>query len=470
MSLFSIYFLLHRHYCKNRIVNNQSRIITFSVKSTYGSGFELKMFHATENNHTLYWRMKLTVRHITRILTALFAISAIFYAGCSQSPQPTVPAEVPSPVEEQPEGSRFIQLSETEACSVSQTLTIGKQGIRSWMDFAPSLQRSATYVAKKPQDKIALDQYGLQVTWKTIALWLQKMQALLPQLDADPQLLAKHFTFYRLDSDPQFTGYYEPALQASLVKKAGYSYPIYAKPHDLQVLKLEKIHPRWKGQRAYYRIENGKAVPYYDRKAIDIDGVLDSQHLEIAWAKDPLDIFFLQIQGSGRLLLNDGSTKHILYAGKNGRQYVSLGRVMYRRGLLPKDGISMQAIRKYFTENPENTYQLLATNPSYVFFRLSDTGPFGSMGQTLTPRVSFATDPSYLPLGSVFLFDVPMPEKSTEGTFQYGENMAGLGLAQDTGGAIKEHHLDFFSGYGETATWIAGHMNTNGAVWLLLPK
>lgn len=412
----------------------------------------------------------MTVGHITRIFSALFIISTIFFAGCSQSPPPPEPSESVDPIKEQPEGARFIKLSDSEACTVSQTLTIGKQGMRSWMDFAPALKRSAIYVSRKSQRKLALDQYGLKVTWQTLATSIERMQLLLPKLDTNPELLAKNFTFYRLDADPQFTGYYEPALQASITRKPGYAYPLYAKPSDLQVLNLEDIHPRWKGQRAIYRIDSGKAVPYYDRKAIDLNGALGSRGLEIAWAKDPLDIFFLQIQGSGRLLLEDGTTTHILYAGKNGRRYVSLGRVMLEKGLLPKDGISMQAIRQYFVDNPEDTYKLLSTNPSYVFFRLAEDGPYGAMGQTLTPRVSLATDPSYIPLGSMFLFDVPMPGKNEQGAFQYGEHLKGLGLAQDTGGAIKEHHLDFFSGYGEEATWIAGHMNTNGAVWLLLPK
>ncbi|SIO32404.1 murein transglycosylase A [Halodesulfovibrio marinisediminis] len=409
----------------------------------------------------------MTVRNITQILSALLIITTLFFAGCSQSPPPPEPSD---PVKEQPEGARFIQLSDTEACSVSQTLTIGKQGMHSWMDFAPALERSAKYVSRKPQSKLALNKYGLKVTWKTLATSIERLQLLLPKLDSNPELLAQHFIFYRIDADPLFTGYYEPALQASLVKKPGYAYPLYSKPADLMTLNLADFHPRWKSQRAYYRIESGKAVPYYDRKSIDMKGALEERNLEIAWAKDPLDIFFLQIQGSGRLILEDGSTKHILYAGKNGHKYVSLGRVMRDKGLLPKDGISMQAIRKYFDENPEETYKLLATNPSYVFFRLADNGPYGSMGQPLTPRVSLATDPSFIPLGSMFLFDVPLPEKDEKGAFQYGDSLKGLGLAQDTGGAIKKHHLDFFSGYGEDATWIAGHMNTKGAVWLLLPK
>ncbi|KAF1075785.1 MltA domain-containing protein [Halodesulfovibrio sp. MK-HDV] len=157
----------------------------------------------------------MTVGHITRILSALLIISTIFFAGCSQSPPPT---ESVDPVIEQPEGERFIKLSDSEADTVIQTLTIGKQGMQSWMDFAPALERSALYVSKKPQSKLALNKYGLKVTWKTLAAAIKRMQLLLPKLDANPELLAKNFTFYRLDADPQFTGYYEPALQASLTK------------------------------------------------------------------------------------------------------------------------------------------------------------------------------------------------------------------------------------------------------------
>ena len=416
----------------------------------------------------------MTQKKIINILSALIIIGTIFVAGCGKRPTSTQPekpvVEKPAETEQPEENARFVKVSESEARNIARSITIEKQGMKSWTEYATAIDRSATYVSKKPQEKLALNRYGVQVKWKTLAKSLQCMKALLPKLDANPELLAKHFTFYRLDSDPLFTSYYEPALQASLTRKAGYSYPIYGLPDDLQSLKLSQFHPRWKGQRTYYRIKDGKAVPYYDRKEIDVKGALKSRNLEIAWAKDPLDIFFLQIQGSGRLLLEDGTTTHVLYAGKNGRQYVSLGRVMRNKGLLPKDGISMQAIRSYFDQNPEKTYDLLSTNPSYVFFRLSDTGPYGSIAQVLTPRVSLATDPAYLPLGGLLVFNVAMPEKDAEGKFQYGEELTGLGLAQDTGGAIKKHHIDFFSGYGKEATWIAGHMSKNGGAWLLLPK
>ncbi|MCG8529638.1 MAG: MltA domain-containing protein [Desulfovibrionales bacterium] len=413
----------------------------------------------------------MTTKLTLRTTSVLILITLFCFAGCAkrQAPiqEPTAPAE---PVVTQPEGERFIRLSDREACEVVRSITLSQQYINSWTDLTPAIKRSAYYVSKKPQDKLALDRYGLQVSWGTLRTSLQQMAELLPRLDANPELLAQHFTFYRLDSDPQFTGYYEPALEASLTRKAGYSYPIYGVPNDLLQLDLGQFHPRWQGQRTYYRMQDGKAVPYYDRKAIDVNGALATRNLEIAWAKNPLDIFFLQIQGSGRLLLEDGTTKHILYAGKNGQRYVSLGKVMRDKGLLPKDGISMQAIRKYFDNNPKQTFDLLSSNPSYVFFRLSDSGPYGSIGQPLTPRVSFATDPSYLPLGGMMLFSVALPQKDAEGKFQYGDEITGFGLAQDTGGAIKAHHVDFFSGYGKNATWVAGHMNKTGAMWLLLPK
>jgi membrane-bound lytic murein transglycosylase A len=223
-------------------------------------------------------------------------------------------------------------------------------------------------------------------------------------------------------------------------------------------------------------VENGEVVPYHDRETIDSGGALEGKGLEIAWVQDPADIFFLQVQGSGRLIMPDGTEKHVLYAGKNGREYVSLGRVMKERGLLPADGISMQSIRAYLAAHPEKERELLNTNPSYVFFRLSDDGPYGSINQVLTPWVSLATDRATLPLGSAMLFSVPRPlpatvqQHGTDGRAYAEQPFTGIGLAQDTGGAIKEHRIDLFSGSGELAEFVAGHLAARGSVYLLLPR
>jgi membrane-bound lytic murein transglycosylase A len=232
----------------------------------------------------------------------------------------------------------------------------------------------------------------------------------------------------------------------------------------MQKVDLGRFHPRWEGQTLIYRLEEGEVVPYYERSQIDGKEVLEGKNLEIAWAKDPVDVFFLQIQGSGRLVLPNGERRHIVYAGKNGRQYVSLGRVLVERGLLSAEEVSMQSIRDCLSRHPYLMQELLFTNPSYVFFRLAPDGPYGAMGKTLTPKFSLATDPELLPLGSALVYNVALPSKDSEN----GLPLTALGSAQDVGGAIKNHHLDIFFGCGQRASFLAGHMQEKGRVFLLL--
>lgn len=384
---------------------------------------------------------------------SLIALCCMLFAACAKRPV-----------------TDFTPVSPGAASDVARSIDIRQQGLSSWNDLGPALDSSIAFVSKKPTASTALHRDNLTVTWGELRAGLLLLRNLLPHLDADPTLLGSHFQFVKLTQDPKFTSYYEPAIEASLTPSSVYAYPIYAVPDDLQVLDLTPFHPRFKGQRLIYRVQNGKIVPYHDRLAIDSDNRLAGKGLEVAWAKDPVDIFFLQIQGSGRLILPDGREMHVLYAGKNGRQYVSLGRVMKEMGLLDPDNVSMQSIRAYLDQHPHRTKELLGTNPSYVFFRLSDNGPYGAINQPLTARVSLAVDPALLPLGGLLAFTVPLPEKGPDGAFRPGSPFTGIGLAQDTGGAIKGHRLDFFSGYGDDATWIAGHMNTPGTVWLLLPR
>jgi len=395
----------------------------------------------------------MSFRNPLYIRLASFALACILLAACAK--QPT---------------TEYTPVSESKADAIARQIDISKQGLTSWNDLAPALESSLAYVNRKPGDGVALKRDILTITWGELRAGLLLMRNLLPQLDQDPSLLGKHFRFVQISKDPKFTSYYEPAIEANLTPSSVYAYPIYSVPGDLQSVDLTPFHPRFKGERLYYRLENGKVVPYFHRADIDSDKKLSNKGLEIAWAKDPVDIFFLQVQGSGRLILPDGHEMHVLYAGKNGHQYVSLGRVMKEAGLLGPDNISMQSIREYLDRNPQKMQELLNTNPSYVFFRLSDKGPFGAMNQPLTARVSLATDPLLLPLGSLMTFTIPLPDKGPAGEFRQGTPFTGIGLAQDTGGAIKGHRLDFFSGYGEEATWVAGHMNTPGSVWIMLPR
>ncbi|MBX3562226.1 MAG: murein transglycosylase A [Sphingomonas sp.] len=250
------------------------------------------------------------------------------------------------------------------------------------------------------------------------------------------------------------TGYFEPEIPGSRVRAPGYQVPVYAVPPDLL-----DANPAT-GERGRGRVdETGAYVLYHDRAAIE-DGALARRGLEIGWATDPADLFFLQIQGSGRLKLPDGEVMRIGYAGQNGREYVAIGRLLRDRGIL-QTPVSMQAIRAWMAANPEGARALMRENPSYVFFReLTGPGPLGALELPVTPRVSIAADPRFVPLGApVILSGMSDPRAD------------GLWIAQDTGGAIRgANRVDTFWGAGEEAALIAGGMQARGRAIVLLPR
>lgn len=337
------------------------------------------------------------------------------------------------------------ELTYDEAIQASLVLNAEDQGLRSWRELAPYIATSKRYVSRRPQHEVAIQDQGLSLTWAQLGNSLTRLERILPNLDRHPTRLAKEFTWYRRGPDIEFTGYFEPTLKASLVETPRFNHPLYRLPPDVR-----------KGRR------------YHDREAIDEKGVLKGRGLEIAWVEDKVDSFFLQVQGSGRLEFPDGSIKHVLYAGKNNCSYVSLGRVMREKGLLEPDNVSMQTIRDYLDRNPQEVSSLLCENPSYVFFRLADSGPIGAMGVPLLPRVSLATDNRVIPLGSLMAFAVPLPGNNGEPA--RGGLLAGIGIAQDRGGAIKGNRADLFCGAGSWAEHVAGYLDMPGAMFLLIAK
>lgn len=342
----------------------------------------------------------------------------------------------------------------------------GAQGLSSWQGYRPALERSLEYVRSKPEEATAVSVYSREITWGRVRATLERLLELLPRLDARPELLTEEFTWLELRPKPLYTGYFELALEGSLTPRPGYPYPIYGRPSDLKVADLGDFHPRWKKQKLVYRVEDGRIVPYHSRRAIEEAVSMRDKAPIVAWAKDLLDLFFLQIQGSGKLVLPDGETRHIGYAGKNGRRYVSLGRVMVEQGYLKPHEVSMQRIKAYLEEHPDLLPEILYTNPSYVFFSLREDGPFGAMDQKLTPWVSLAVDPEIVPLGSLLAFSVPLPEEHSGDTLQ----LSGLGLAQDVGGAVTGHHVDLFCGSGPRGRYMAGHLKNRGSLSILLVR
>lgn len=260
------------------------------------------------------------------------------------------------------------------------------------------------------------------------------------------------------------TGYYEPEISGVRTRQPGFDVPVYKLPPDLVRARPEDAPPTEKGTQPLGRYdETGKFVPYYDRAAIE-DGALAGKGLEIAWAADPVEFFFLQVQGSGRLRAPDGTVMRIGYAGQNGLPYTGIGGVMRERGLLGSGpgqySGSMQGIMQYIREHPEEGKALMRENQSWVFFKeLTGDGPLGALGVPVRAKNSVATDPAYVPLGAPVWLSLDRAEAS------------GLWVAQDTGGAIKgANRFDTFWGAGDEARRIAGGMSGRGDAVLLLPK
>jgi membrane-bound lytic murein transglycosylase A len=263
------------------------------------------------------------------------------------------------------------------------------------------------------------------------------------------------------------TGYYEPILRGATAPAEAFRTPLHARPPEL----VEQPVAGNPLRRRYGMIVDGRMEPFHDRAAIDT-GALAGRGLELVWVDDPADAFFLHIQGSGRVLLPDGQLLRIGYAGQNGRGYVPIGRLLIERGEIPRERMSMQAIRAWIAEaGHERATELLRGNPSYVFFRrvegLSpEQGPIGAMGVPLTPQRSVAVDRAHIPLGVPMFVTVRDPEARRD------DPPAGrLVVAQDTGGAIRgPARTDFFWGWGPEAGDRAGRMRDEATVFVLLPR
>ena len=400
------------------------------------------------------------------LLCVLIVFSLTLLLGCP--PKTPIPGSKPTdkPADKVVTKPTYVPLTEKDAARLAGDLSVKPQGLESWTALGPGLEDSLRYIKNRPPHAVCVNKPGLTLTWGQLRDSVAELIALLPELDRNPSLLAERFQWLKLEPGTLLTGYYEPWLEASLTQHEKYLFPLYEEPSDLKKLNLGEFHNRWKGQTLIYKMGDEKAEPYHDREAIDRNRVLQGMGHEIAWARNPVDVFFLQIQGSGRLALPDGSSKHILYSGKNGHKYVSLGKILIQRGYIPKEEMSMQRIRQFLTENRDIAWQLMFENPSYVFFSLSDHGPYGSIGSIVTPKVSVAVDRKTIPLGSVLALKTALMD------YENGESedFLSLVLAQDTGGAIKGTRMDLFCGSGKEAELLAGHLQEDSEVFMLMSK
>ncbi|MBW2285764.1 MAG: murein transglycosylase A [Deltaproteobacteria bacterium] len=309
---------------------------------------------------------------------------------------------------------------------------------------------------------------------------LESQKTLIEFLRGNPdpkrlnEYVRRHFRVYRAtgrkgNDKVLFTGYFEPLYKGSLSPDEVFRYPLYGVPDDMVRIDLSLFKREFKGKRITARVKGKEVVPYYSRSQIESENVLIGRGLEIAWLKDPVDVAFLHIQGSGSLELPDGDTVTVVYAGANGRPYRSIGRYMFKNGLISREELSMQGIRKFLSENPDRVDEILNANPSYVFFRRLESRPLGSIGVVITPERTLALDARLFPKGALGFVCCEKPLLDNRGGIAGWEDFCRFVVNQDTGGAIKgAGRADLFWGSGPYAETAAGHLKHDGDLYILV--
>lgn len=354
------------------------------------------------------------------------------------------------------------------------TLTrVGYDALPGWSadgqgEALPALRRSCRSFDRQPDDRsVGPDRIG-----GTMADWRAPCAALAGLDENDDAAARAYFETWFVPylagnngaSSGLFTGYYEAELRGARGRRSQSDVPLYRRPDDLVMVDLGEFRSDFRGERIAGRVRDGRLRPYEDRAAI-ADGALAGKNLELLWVDDAIDAFFLEIQGSGRVVLNDGEVIRVGYDGQNGHPYTAIGRELIARGELDRETVSLQSIKAWLRANPDQAATIMNTNPSYVFFRILDgEGPVGAQGVALTPGRSLAIDRRFMPLGAPVWLDAQHPTVSDRRLRQ-------LLIAQDTGGAIRGPvRGDVFWGHGPEAELMAGMMKSAGTYYLLLPK
>ena len=316
----------------------------------------------------------------------------------------------------------------------------------------------------QPLERRGVPGYGTAATWQVICGGAREVSKNRP--GGAQQFFEKHFIPAAISGrggpTGLITGYYEPELRGARQRTARFNVPLHVRPPDLVTVSLGHFRDDLEGKKIAGRVVQGRLVPYPDRGKIE-RGALKNRKLELVWVDSAADAFFLHIQGSGRIKLRDGGIMRVGYAGTNGHAYTAIGRELIARGEIPREKMSMQAIRGWLEVNPADGAELMRTNRSYVFFReLTGDGPLGAQGVELTPKRSLAIDRRLLPLGLPVWLDTTEPD---------GTPFRRLMIAQDTGGAIRGAvRGDVFWGPGTKAADHAGKMQSPGRYWILVPR
>lgn len=327
------------------------------------------------------------------------------------------------------------------------------------------------FVKQNPEQVVGTDHIDLQVRdWQPackVALSTKHVSKKIARTFFQEWFLPVEF-YDKATGPGLFTGYYVPALKGSYTQSKEYSVPLYETPDDLVVADLGMFSKELKNRRIVGRLEQKKLVPYYTRAQIN-EGALKDKAKVLVWINNPVDRLFLEIQGSGVIELENGERLSIGYDAQNGRAYTAIASVLIKKGVMTKDTASMQAIRRYLNEHPEDLHSVINQNESFVFFsKMNDGIALGSQGVFLTPGYSLAIDKQWIPMGTPLWLTTSRPDNKNPNKTK---PMQRLMIAQDTGGAIRgKIRGDVFWGGGKQATLFAGHMKNPGHYWLLLPK
>lgn len=401
-------------------------------------------------------------RNPWRALPLLAAFSLLSACAGGIIPEGRGPATTPAPAHKPTPAKPRPPVSPSQPTPAAPAETALTAGIAAGPPVSQVVQQDAHTVAALGAFRLSCpalmrrtDQSGL--TQGTD--WAQACAAAASWPDATAaDFFARYFETAQVGTGATYvTGYYEPEIAGSRIQTGIYQTPIYKRPPDLINVDLGQFSDALKGKKIRGRVEGRNFIPYFARADIVDSNALAAKGLELAWAADPIELFFLQIQGSGRLRLPDGSVMRIGYDDQNGRDYTGIGKLMKDRGLIQAG--SMQDIMSYLRSHPDEARAIMNENKSFVFFReLTGAGPIGAMGVAVTGEASVAADPAFVPLGAPVLLSLDRGEAN------------GLWVAQDTGGAIKgANRFDTFWGAGERARSIAGGMSARGTTLLLLP-
>lgn len=405
--------------------------------------------------------LRILLAAVAVVMTATACRSTPDKAPPAAAEPVTVPAPAPAPLPAPPPASEAAPPSRQTPVLTGKHLRRGQwTELPGWQDDDPAAAWQAFLTSCSTLKS--------QSAWHAVCT--EALAAPHPDRKGARQFFESNFTPYQLlQSDGRTeglaTGYYEPLLRGSRKPTVRYRHPVYGIPDDLVTLDLPAFGIDAREPRLRGRLDGKRVLPYYERAQIEA-GLAAVQGREIAWVEDPVELFFLQIQGSGRIELEGGGVLRVGFADHNGHPYRSIGRLLIDRGELAAERASMQGIKAWARQNPDKLREVLDHNPRYIFFRELPEGlggPLGAQGVPLTARRSIAADPRFVPLGApVFLATTwPLSKKPLQQ----------LMLAQDTGSAIRGAvRADFFWGYGDEAGREAGRMKQVLRMWLLLPN